>query len=279
MSSIFQLSNITFLYEMFRSAFGGVEWFLLAYLICLAGFFVAGREFLSVGFLYPAIFMALTIFNPFLIVPLAEMIGLTSRIRRIFWLIPVNLVVAYGFTVVCSIPPKKVLRAALALCCVAFVVHFGTSVKSHLLTPQNIYKTSNAILEISDLLEKDSKETGTDKAALYSSQQLLELRQYDPSIRSLLRRADLLDWEIDPSDQEAVEKTIKSGHRLHILALVSRYGIRIDPELFRKNAKKCNANYIISPTDMELGDYFLENGYEKIGQAGEYEIYRVVLEE
>lgn len=278
MSSVLQLSNVTFLYEMFRSAFGGVEWFFIAYLICLAGFFVAGREFLSVGFLYPAVFMLLTIFNPFLIVPVAELIGLTSRIRRIFWLLPVNLVVAYGFTVLCFAPSKKIVRVLLAVCCVAFVVRFGTSVKPHLLPPQNIYKTTDTILEISDLLEKDAEETGTDKAALYSSQQLLELRQYDPSIRSLLRRTDLLDWEIDPSDEAAVKKVIKSGHRLHILALVSRYGVRIDPELFRENAKKCNANYIISHSDMELEDYFLENGYEKIGQADEYEVYRIALE-
>lgn len=71
MSSIFQFSNVTFLYEMFRTAFGGIEWFLIAYFVCLAGFFVIGKERLSLGFLYPFLFMLLTIFNPFFIVPLA----------------------------------------------------------------------------------------------------------------------------------------------------------------------------------------------------------------
>ena len=94
MSSIFQFSNVTFLYEMFRTAFGGIEWFLIAYFVCLAGFFVIGKERLSLGFLYPFLFMLLTIFNPFFIVPLAAKIGLTTRIRRLFWLLPVNLVLA-----------------------------------------------------------------------------------------------------------------------------------------------------------------------------------------
>ena len=97
MSSIFQFSNVTFLYEMFRTAFGGIEWFLIAYFVCLAGFFVIGKERLSLGFLYPFLFMLLTIFNPFFIVPLAAKIGLTTRIRRLFWLLPVNLVLAYAY--------------------------------------------------------------------------------------------------------------------------------------------------------------------------------------
>ena len=65
---------------MFRTAFGGIEWFLIAYFVCLAGFFVIGKERLSLGFLYPFLFMLLTIFNPFFIVPLAAKIGLTTRI-------------------------------------------------------------------------------------------------------------------------------------------------------------------------------------------------------
>ena len=104
--------------------------------------------------------------------------------------------------------------------------------------PQNIYKTSNEILEISSIIESDSAATGLEKRTLYSSQQLLELRQYDPSIRGILRRNDLLDWSIDPDDETQIADVIASNHHLHRLALVSRYGIQIDrQEIFNKQQK------------------------------------------
>lgn len=297
MEKFFELSHIQFVFEMFRTAMGGIEWFMLAYLICIAVFFVIGREMISTSFVYPPFFLLLTAFNPFLIVPLSEVIGLTTRFRRLFWLLPINLVLAYTFTCICTVAPRfsylsrpprhtaaqirlnRVHRLLAALLCVLFVVYAGSSMKPYLQKPENIYKTTNKILEISRLINEDAAATGTDKAALYSSQQLLELRQYDPSIRSLLRREDLLDWNLADTSDETVQKVIKSNHRLHILALVSRYGIQIDQELFLKNAKKCNAYYIIAHYDTELCDYLISAGYEQLGVAEDFEVYRIGLDE
>ena len=97
MGNLFELSHIQFLFDMIRSAVGGIEWFVLAYFICVALYFIIGREHLSPVFVYPVGFMLLTIFNPFLIVPLSEVIGLTTRIRRLFWLLPVNLMLMRPF--------------------------------------------------------------------------------------------------------------------------------------------------------------------------------------
>lgn len=297
MENLFELSHIHFVFEMFRTAIGGIEWFMLAYLLCVAVFFIIGRETLSAAFVYPPFFMMLTIFNPFLIVPLSEVIGLTTRFRRLFWLLPVNLLLAYTFTCICTVaprfsylskPPKHTAgqirvnhlhRLLAAVLCILFVVCLGSSMKPYLQKPENIYKTTDKILEISRIIDEDAAATGTDKAALYSSQQLLELRQYDPSIRSLLRREDLLDWNLEDTSDEAVQNVIKTNHRLHILALVSRYGIQIDQELFLKNAKKCNAFYIIAHYDTYLYDYLISAGYEQIGTAEDFEIYRIGLNE
>lgn len=295
MGSLFELSHIHFVFEMFQTAMGGIEWFALAYIICVAVYFIIGREYMSAAFVYPVGFLILTVFNPFLIVPLSEVIGLTTRFRRLFWLLPINLLLAYTFTCICTIEPRKsylsnppkntprqiltnrVRRVIAAICCILFVVHFGSSMKPYLQNPENIYKTTSKILEISRLIDEDSQATGTDKAALYSSQQLLELRQYDPSIRSLLRREDLLDWNLEDTSEESVQKVIKSNHRLHILALVSRYGIQIDQEIFLKNAKKCNAYYVIAHYDTYLYDYLISAGYEQIGIVEDFEIYRIGL--
>lgn len=278
---------------MFRTAVGGIEWFVLGYALCIAFFFIIGRMRLNLAFVYPLVFMALTIFNPFLIVPLSDVIGLTERIRRLFWLLPVNLVLAYAFTCLCTVPARKSYltdppaptkrqrllnsshRLLAAALCIAFIVLFGTSTKPYLQMPKNIYKTSNEILEISRLIEEDSTRTSTSKKALFSSQQLLELRQYDPSIEGFLRRSDLLEFSIDPDSQEQINEVIRSAHQPHILALVSRYGIRIDPEVFLASIERCHITYIIQEQEYGLGDYFAENGFELIGTAGIYEIYRI----
>lgn len=282
MSSVdafFQFSNVTFLYDSFRTAMEGVEWFAAAYFLCLVCFFVVGKSLLNDAFVYPFAFMALTIFNPFLIVPVAEVIGLTSRIRRLFWLLPINLVLAYVFVLFVSRPRKWPLRGLAALICAVFVISCGSFVNPHLQMPENIYKTTDTILEISALIEEDARKTGTDKAALYSSQQLLELRQYDPSIRSILRRTDLLDWNLENTDEETVERIIRSGHHLHRLALVSRYGLHIDQEAFMKSARQCNANYLISNTDMNLQEYLTSAGYELLDIIDHFEVYRIRPEE
>ena len=274
-TSIFSLSNFTVLYDAFRTAIGGVECFVILYFICLACFFVIGKDYMNDGFVYPFFFMALTVFNPFLIVPLSKVIGLLPRIRRLFWLLPVNLVLAFVFTRSVFAPRKKFLRLLTTVCITGIVIYFGSSVIPQLHMPENIWKVSNTVLQISDLIEEDASGNDLEKSALYSDVELLELRQYNPSIHSVLRRNDLLDWSIDPADEEAVSQVIKSKHVLHTLALVSRYGIEIDPVLFVSYMERVKASYVITEPSRDLHDYLTGTGLEQIGEIDGYRIYRL----
>lgn len=275
-ASVFSLSNFTVLYDAFRTAIGGVEWFVLAYFICIACFFIIGKDYMNDGFVYPLIFMILTIFNPFLIVPLANVIGLLPRIRRLFWLMPVNLTLAFVFTWAVFAPKKKYLRLLAAACVSAWVIFFGSCALPYFHLPENIYKVSDTVLEISDLIEEDSAENGLDKTVLYSDVELLELRQYNPSIHSVLRRNDLLDWSVDPSDEQAVKSVIKSKHVLHTLALVSRYGVEIKQSRFLKYMERVKAPYVITEPARDLHDYLTSAGFEQIGSVDGYRIYHLM---
>jgi hypothetical protein len=274
LSSVFNVSNFSVLYDAFRTAIGGVEWFVLAYFICIAVFFIIGKDYMNDGFVYPLFFMILTVFNPFLIVPLAGVIGLLPRIRRLFWLLPVNLTLAFVFTCMAFAPRKKITRAAVTLGIAALVALGGTSVVPYLHMPENIYKVSNVVVDISELIESDSQEHGLNKSTLYSSVNLLTLRQYDPSILSALRRSDLIDWSIDPEDTKAVNKVLKSGHVLHTLALVSRYEIEIDADTFLSYMTKMETPYVITEPGRELEAYLTSMGFEKIGDFDGYRVYR-----
>lgn len=284
MKSFFQLSHVQFFSEMLFTAIDGIEWFVIAYILCIIIFFAVGRPYLKLVFVYPPVFMAVTVFNPFLIVPVAHVIGLTSRFRRLFWLLPVNLVLAFAFTCICTWTPGKKRNKNLlkitwniiaTVCCAAFIILLGTSVRPYLHKPQNIYKTSNEVLSISALIEEDAKATGAEKSALYADLPLMELRQFDPTIQNILRRRDLLNWGLENTDEKTVDEVIRSGHKRHILALVARYGIPIEQNAFRSAARHLHINYIITPDGMNFHDYFQQAGYEQIGTAGIYEIYRV----
>ncbi|MCD7736480.1 MAG: hypothetical protein LUI07_05905 [Lachnospiraceae bacterium] len=293
MGRFFQISDIVFLFDAFRSAIDGIEWFVLAYFACIVCFFVIGHKFLNAAFVYPFAFMAVTVFNPFLIVPVAELISLTSRIRRIFWLMPVNLVLAYVFASVCTIAPRKsyltsppapttrqkrsnyVRRLAAAACIVVFIILAGAPVIPHLHRLQNIYKVDNTLIAISDFLEEDSAENGLEKVALYSDTALLELREYDPSIESALRRSDMLTYSPNLEDEEAVQEAISSASSLQILSLVSRFQVEADTDIFKKAAKKYSVSYIIMQCDAGMGDYYTKAGYSLATSIGAFDIYRM----
>lgn len=274
-TSVFSLSNFTVLYDAFRTAIGGVEWFVLAYFICLACFFIIGKDYMNDGFVYPFFFMALTVFNPFLIVPVAEIIGLLPRIRRLFWLLPVNLTLAFVSTCAVFAPKKKYLRPVAAACIFAGIVFLGSCAVPYFHMPENLYKVSNTVIEISDLIEEDAAENDLEKTVLYSDVELLELRQYNPSIHSVLRRNDLLDWSVDPTDEKAVKSVIKSKHVLHTLALVSRYGVEIKQSRFLKYMARVKAPYVITEPARDLYDYLTAAGFEQIGAIDGYCVYRL----
>ena len=291
MGNFFQLSDIQFVFNMFRSAFEDVEWFVFAYVFCVVVFFVIGHKTLNLAFVYPLAFMAVTIFNPFLIVPIGEIIGLTTRMRRLFWLLPVNIVLAYVFTWIITTPPRKSylsnppkpthmqyahnkhLRALACLCFVLFIVFFGSLAKPYENMPQNIYKTSNTIIEISELIEADSAANNLGKKALYSSVKLAELRQYDPSSQSMLRQSDMEEWDPGELSRKEIKQIVRSQHQPHILALVSKFGIRIGQKAFKNSMDLCNIDYIIQEAEMQLGDYYEAAGYECIAVIDEFEIY------
>lgn len=276
LSSVFRLSNLTVFYEAFRTAFGGVEWFLLAYIICLIAFFIIGKDYMNCGFVYPFAFMLLTIFNPFLIIPLAEMIGLLPRLRRLFWLLPVNLTLAFVFTWAVFAPWKKHWRALAGVCISVWVIVCGSFAVPHMHMLENPYKTSNMIIEFSQMIEADSAEHDLWKSVLFSDVELLDLHQYNPSIHSVLRRNELLDWSVDPEDTQAVKRVRRGKHILRKLALVSRYGIELKPSYFLKYIRRTRVHYVITEPGRDLDAYLTGVGFEQIGNVNGYRLYRIL---
>lgn len=267
-------SRIDFFKESFMTAIGGIEPFVVAYVLVLAGFILLKKKELRQYFSFPLIFMLLTIYNPFIIVWVAEKIGLTSRFRRLFWLMPINLVLAVTAVFLIKRFKKTWLRAAAAAVLAVAVVLGGTPAIPEMKKAQNVYKVQNETIEIARIMEAD---TGTDgyKKAAFADVALLELRQYDPSIRNLFNRKIMYSWNPDVSDESVVAR-IKSKvkQRKYQIALVIKYGVTIDEKLFKKCIKKKKVEYLIPNKGFGLDGYLLGMGCEKVGETENFVVYR-----
>lgn len=273
MQNLYKL-GMDFLNKSFDDAFSNIGIFFLAYVLALAIFWFQKKQHLKSVFVYPALFAMFTIFNPYLMIPVADRIGLAPRIRRIFWLLPVNLVLAFVMVWLIHILSKRWKRAIAIITLAALIAALGENQFLHMVPAENIYKISNESIQIADIIEKDAQ-TDEPKSCLFADIQLLELRQYDASILNAIRRQEMLRWTIDPTDPDAVQQTLDKKNSRRILTLLLYYGIQLEPSVLKRNIKKHKIQYVIPNKNKGLGEYFKNAGYEAVGETEHFEVFRV----
>ncbi len=266
--------GMDFLNKSFDDAFFNIGIFFLAYVLALAVFYLKKKHDLKSVFVYPALFAMFTVFNPYLMIPVAERIGLASRIRRIYWLLPVNLVLAFTIVWLIHLLSKRWKRAIGIIAFAVLIAVAGEGQFLHMVPAENIYKIKNESIQIADIIERDAK-TDEPKSCLFADIQLLELRQYDPSILNTIRRQEMLRWSIDPTDPDMVQQTLDNKNSRRILTLLLYYGIQLEPAVLEKNITKHQIQYIIPNKNKGLGEYFRNAGYETIGETEHFEVFRV----
>lgn len=271
MQNLYQL-GMDFLSNAFIDAFSNIELFFLAYVLALVVFLFRKNKNLKALFVYPVIFALFTVYNPFLMIPLADKIGLASRIRRIYWLLPVNLVLA--FVMVCLIQSlsKHWKRFVVVVIFMILTYTVGENQLVHMVPAENIYKIKNETLILADILEKESKTSDT-KSCIFTEIPLLELRQYDPSILNIIRRNDMLHWSIDPTDSASVQQVLEEKNSRHIFILALSYGLQVKPSVMKKHLKKQEVQYIISHKSKGLEDYFENIGCKVVGETENYLVF------
>ena len=266
--------GMDFLNKAFDDAFSNIVIFFLDYELALAVFWLLKKRDLKTIFGYPVLFALLTVFNPYLMIPVADKIGLSSRIRRIFWLLPVNLVLA--FAIVCLVyrfTRRWKQAAALALFLI-LAAAAGECQLPHMVPAENIYKISDESIAIADMIEEDAQ-TSEPKRCLFADIQLLELRQYNPSIYNTIRRKDILNWSMNPADPSSVEQVLNERSSHHILTMLLYYGVPVESDILKRYVRRFHIRYIIPNKEKGLDGYFEEMGYDEIGETEHFTVWRV----
>lgn len=111
------------------------------------------------AFVFSAWYLPFVILNPFVGMILEHLGVMPERMVRIYWLLPVVWVIAYGFTLLVSFAEKKIVHSgvwmALALSMVMVLVGVPIVTEDNYVLAQNKYKIPQVVIDVVDFLNDD----------------------------------------------------------------------------------------------------------------------------
>lgn len=268
--------DFDFIYKAIDDGFSGVFSIWAAYLLCLAILVLIGKKREKLIFVYPFVLLLFTLYNPILITPIMDKIGLAVRIRRIYWLLPVNILVAYICVRLVLKFRSKLLQVVSVVLLVCIVALSGQCMlNSNMEKTQNIYKINNEVIEVANALKAKNEE---EVQTAFVSPNLLQLREYDPSIFNTMTRSVMMKWSLDLTDEEAVGKVIDGENDRKKIALVLRFGyLNMNCSVFRESLKETKTEYLILEKNSDIAAYLTQAGCILTYESQNYYIFDTLV--
>ena len=227
-------------------------------------------QFLS----FYTIFLFFTIFNPLAVKMIFGRLGMESVYYRFFWLLPINIVIAYILVSVVKSQKNRIYGVFVALFCIGMICFLGNPIvkkESIINLPDNLYKVSDEVLEVSEHLHRVSEDE-TPRVAV-SDELIMVMRQYDASLQLTVKRDYLLGWRGMPDfqwtknksdywEQEAIMKTIYGGDVL-------------DSDGFLKALESTETEFLVVSKNVGVHEYLLALGLNFEADTVNYIIYSV----
>lgn len=190
----------------------------------------------------------------------------SSVYRRMFWMIPVPLLVGYVGARIITGENTKWRKVFTGVLLAGIIVVTGTS----LYTSENFAKASNpykllpGVVSVCDTIEADAAEQGIeDPGVIVTDDLATQIRQYDAGIRMPYGR-DILRGE----------RVTRLATRIY----EALNGEQLNAEALAFNAKKGNYQYLVTWADETLVLSLTGAGYELIGDMDGYFVYRLDME-
>lgn len=253
----------------------GQIYFFGVFVVAILWFFIARKHRLKYFSLY-TFFLLLTIYNPVLVNVFFKHFDQDSVYYRFFWLLPVNLVIAYLITYVInqiSNHTKKAITLCVIICA---VVLLGSPVKyfsSLLKLPDNLYKVSDDLLEISEYIHQDT-DTPNPRVAV-SADLLMTVRQYDPTISLTINRDSALCWQGLPDFQYLLGSNLYSSEKPIMDVIYG--GDTSDSEAFSSSMASTATQYLVFSKTIDIQPFLHSLNYQYIADTENYIIYRSPL--
>lgn len=210
------------------------------------------------AFAYSAWYLPLVIVNPLLGLVLERFNMLPERIVRIYWLLPVFFVIAYGGALVVQRMEERFRMGILAAAMIAAGLVFAGApivTKDNFVKAENIYKLPDGVIQIVDMINEDAKGNGGERKAAMPLSLSTYARQYDGTFPMLYGRY--------PEEEETVK----------IYEMMQWQSIPV--EAVRKGAKEGGCRYLVLDDAKEWTDMPEDALFQFVGKYGSYCLYRL----
>lgn len=241
------------------------------FFVCIL-FFLSRQNKLEKQISIYTLFLFLTIFNPILVNLFFRYVDMDEVYYRFFWLLPINFVIAYfciSLADQLSRYWKKLGYYAVCICTIVFLGAPMISSDSLISLPENLYKVSDEVLEISEYIHQDSDEESPTLAI--DSSLLMVIRQYDPSLVLSTLRDYALCWNGSPQFQYKREYTKYLTQKALMDVLYS--GITEDTDGFIQAIKDTQTDYLVFAKTIPILDYLTSLGITYVAETESYLIY------
>lgn len=224
------------------------------------------------------IFLAVTVFNFLMMEYIVIPMGLKAEWYRMYWLLPVIPVTAYGALEIIHMQEKSIKKWVLSGMCVICIILCGQPIWGFGYECQeNPYKVRKELVEIANIIHNDCADQ-TVKVLFPEEYYLNEMRQYDASI--IMSTWKSVVGEVTREFQNtgtyalAEDDVRQRSQEVLVLANVCSYGVGQE-EIYRA-LYITETQYVVCDTTTGSLEYFLEAGCQKVGDAGQYSILKVI---
>lgn len=222
-------------------------------------------------FAFSAWYLPLVILNPLLGLVLAKLQILPERIVRLYWLVPVFIVIAYGFSLLVRKARERAkLGGVTAAILCAVLVLTGSPIVSaeNYVRAENVYKLPDGVIQIVDMVNQDAQAlsalgTGMEQTKRKTAMPL-ELstyaRQYDGTLPLLYGRY--------PD-----KKGEKTENVVAVYEMMQQEILSIEELAERSKREGCR--YLVLDSSKEWEDIPDEKVIQPVGTYGNYCLYRL----
>ncbi|MCI6044204.1 hypothetical protein MR857_12965 [bacterium] len=221
------------------------------------------------------LFLFATIFNPILIKYFFVQFNMDDVYYRFIWLLPVNILLAYFFIHCIDRGNSSAQKLLIILCMVCAIIFTGNPVKywkSAIAFPDNLYKVTDDVLEISEYIHQDAEEKNPLIAV--SSDLIMTIRQYDASLILTLDRDMVICWQGSPNFQDLVYHEQYSTQKAIMDVIYG--GDTSHPEEFQAAIQSTSTQYLVYSNQLDITEFLKNEGFTSIAQTENYIICRNV---
>ena len=225
-------------------------------------------------FLFYTVFLALTVYNPFLVKYVVPKANFENEYYRFRWILPVIPGVAYYAVRLVGLIRAKWAKVLLAVILGGVIVATGTpipGIAKDFAVAENIYKVPDELRSICDVIHKDSK--NEQPRIVFGDDMNMVARQYDPSLILVLNRNYRL-YRAGSTVVGNYEKKKDYQIQKVIMDVVSYQMTDTDMKKFKSSLKKTKTEYLVVQLEQNCHDYLREAGCVPVAQTEKYVVYR-----